>query len=88
MGLVETRVYTPLRIQTSSLTEEKPSWSLLVPLVSCGMGNCLDWPLRTVILSVALLHLVFFSYSSFSVQFCSCAAAFLLLDAEGVGPNI
>lgn len=48
MGLVETRVYTPLRTQSASLTERRPTWSFSVPLLSFGMGNCLDWPLRTV----------------------------------------
>lgn len=42
MGLTETRVSPPAQIP------EKSSWSFLVPLVSVGMGNCLDWPLKTV----------------------------------------
>ncbi|XP_067377510.1 calcium-binding protein 1a isoform X4 [Channa argus] len=47
MGLAETRVCTPLKFQTTNLTVQKPSWSFLVSLMSSGMGNCLDWPLRT-----------------------------------------
>ncbi|XP_076587728.1 calcium-binding protein 1a isoform X4 [Chaetodon auriga] len=47
MGLVETRVCTLLKIQTANSTEKKSSWSFSVPLLSFGMGNCLDRPLRT-----------------------------------------
>lgn len=46
MGLALVR--TPLKIRTANLTEKRSSWSFLVPLFSSGMGNCLDWPLRTV----------------------------------------
>ncbi|XP_026199237.1 calcium-binding protein 1a isoform X4 [Anabas testudineus] len=46
MGLAETRVCTPLKTQTANLTEKKSSWSILVPLFSFGMGNCLDGPVR------------------------------------------
>ncbi|XP_067377508.1 calcium-binding protein 1a isoform X2 [Channa argus] len=49
MGLAETRVCTPLKFQTTNLTVQKPSWSFLVSLMSSGMGNCLDWPLRTML---------------------------------------
>lgn len=73
MGLVETRVYSPLRTQSASLTEEKSSWSFLVPLVSFGMGNCLEWPLRTVGQSAFLLSHVC------HISARSCAAAFLPL---------
>nr|XP_046242612.1 calcium-binding protein 1a isoform X3 [Scatophagus argus] len=49
MDLAETRVCSPLKIQTAGLTEKKFSWSFLVPLVSFGMGNCLDWPVTTML---------------------------------------
>ncbi|XP_035808063.1 calcium-binding protein 1a isoform X4 [Amphiprion ocellaris] len=47
MGLAETRVCAPFTTQTANLPEKKPSCSFLVHLFSFGMGNCLDWPLRT-----------------------------------------
>lgn len=62
MGLAVTRVCTPLRIQTAKITARRSSWSFLVPLFSFGMGNCFDWPLRTVGL-FPLRCKVFFSES-------------------------
>lgn len=48
MGLTESRVCVPLKIQPENLKEKKSSWSYLMPLFSIAMGNCLDWPLRAV----------------------------------------
>ncbi|KAI4820240.1 hypothetical protein KUCAC02_028224 [Chaenocephalus aceratus] len=47
MGLA--LVCTSSKIQTANLTEKRSSWSFLAPLFSSGMGNCLDWPLRTML---------------------------------------
>ncbi|XP_061622434.1 calcium-binding protein 1a isoform X2 [Phyllopteryx taeniolatus] len=45
MGLVETRVYAPLKSQAATVTEKRSSWSFLMPFFSFGMGNCLPSPL-------------------------------------------
>ncbi|CAG02513.1 unnamed protein product [Tetraodon nigroviridis] len=45
MGLVGSRVYVPLDMQTDGLSEES-SWSFLLPLF--GVKDCLDWPLAAV----------------------------------------
>ncbi|XP_077571345.1 calcium-binding protein 1a isoform X2 [Stigmatopora nigra] len=42
MGLVETRIYSPLKGRAANVTEKRPSWSFLMPFFSFGMGNCLD----------------------------------------------
>ncbi|XP_059194185.1 calcium-binding protein 1a isoform X3 [Centropristis striata] len=49
MGLAVTRVCSPLKIQTANLTKKRSSWSFLVPFLSFGMGNCVDWPMRTML---------------------------------------
>ncbi|XP_061763169.1 calcium-binding protein 1a isoform X2 [Nerophis ophidion] len=42
MGLIQTRIYTPLKSHAGSVTEKRASWSFLMPIFSLGMGNCLD----------------------------------------------
>ncbi|XP_077418489.1 calcium-binding protein 1a isoform X2 [Vanacampus margaritifer] len=42
MGLVETRLYAPLKSQALDVPEKNSSWSFLMPFFSFGMSNCLD----------------------------------------------
>lgn len=74
MGLA--LVCTSSKIQTANLTEKRSSWSFLAPLFSSGMGNCLDWPLRTV-------RLIFCSVMPFNnLTFSICLVALEIETCE------
>ncbi|XP_072289436.1 calcium-binding protein 1a isoform X2 [Eucyclogobius newberryi] len=44
MGHAATRIQSSFKMQAAVITERRSSWSILVPLFSIGMGNCLQSP--------------------------------------------